>query len=67
MSKKKAKYPKDIDGDGNHKSCFHICVMFDGLRLQVNANDVFYSTNIRQIRKMANYLNKVADYLRDSK
>ena len=67
MSKKKAKYPKDIDGSGDSNSCFHLCILSDCVRLQVNANDVFYSKDIRQIRKIANYLNKAADYLRDSK
>lgn len=67
MKKKSARMPKNVDGDGDHQSFFHICVMNERVRLQVNAGDVFFTKDLRTLRKMARFFDKAADYLRDSR
>lgn len=67
MKKYKSKSPENIDGSAEYGTCYHCCVMNGYARIQINAGDTVYLNSIREMRKIAKFINKAADYLRDNK
>jgi hypothetical protein len=57
------KDPKMIDGNGEHNSCFHACIMSDRIRFQVNANDVLYLNDKKKAREIGKWFLKAANVL----
>lgn len=67
-SKKKAKLPNNVDcGDGEFESCIHMMIFVDMVRIQVNADDVFYTKDLRVLKKMQKFIEQSIEYLRENK
>lgn len=56
-----AKPVKDIEGNGTLATYYHLCEQMGQVRLQLNSGDVIYLNDMREVRKIARWLNRFAD------
>lgn len=60
--------PKHKEDDGHlRESYYHACIQGDKVRLQINSGDVLYISRPQDLKALASWLLKAAEYLKETK
>jgi hypothetical protein len=57
------KPPKNFQADGQVDTCIHAMIMANRVRLQINAENVLYAKDSKQVKQLSMWLLRASKYL----